>query len=104
MAIRENLADKLKQIRKQRGLSITEFSEELGIARSSLQTMLNGTANPRADTIEVIAKRLGIDPVFLLSASPDTPAAEPAAFTKDQQAALVQLLEQLADVLGDGHE
>ena len=44
MIMRENMALRLNEIRKERGLSITQFSEELGIARSSLQALLSGKA------------------------------------------------------------
>lgn len=70
MAISEYLSNHLNRIRKELGLSITEFSEKLGIARSSLQALLNGTGNPRCDTIEQIAKVLHIDCASLISAPP----------------------------------
>ena len=49
MAICENLAHRLHAIRTERGMTITEFSELLGIARSSLQQILSGRGNPRMD-------------------------------------------------------
>lgn len=67
MAICENLAHRLNEIRKERGLSITEFSDELNISRSALQAILLCKANPRMDTIEHIASRLGVSPISLLS-------------------------------------
>ena len=66
MALTDNLANHLNQIRRRRGLSVAEFAEELGVSRSSLQSMLNGTGNPRTDTIEYIARQLGTNPLFLL--------------------------------------
>ena len=67
MAICENLAHRLNEIRKERSLSITEFSDELNISRSALQAILLCKANPRMDTIEHIASRLGVSPISLLS-------------------------------------
>lgn len=67
MAMCENLARRLNEIRKKRGLSITEFSEELDISRSSLQSILLCKGNPRTDTIEHIARKLGVSPISLLS-------------------------------------
>ena len=67
MAIRKNLARRLKEIQKERGLSITEFAEELDISRSALQAILLCKANPRMDTIEHIAGKLGVSPISLLS-------------------------------------
>ena len=51
MDMKTNLAHRLREIRQQKGLSITEFSEELEIARSSLQSLLSVDGNPRTDTI-----------------------------------------------------
>ena len=72
MSIRENLARRLREIKEELGLSLTEFSEELEISRTLLQAILAGKANPRADTIEHIAKKLKISPISLLAPSPDT--------------------------------
>ena len=55
MVLQKNLSAAMKVIRAARKQSITEFSEDLGIARSSLQDILNGTGNPRMDTVEYIA-------------------------------------------------
>lgn len=48
-------------------LSLTEFSKELGIGKSSLQAYLNCQQNMRSDTIELIAERMGITPAELVS-------------------------------------
>ena len=44
------MKNKIEEIRKERGLSITEFSDELNISRSALQAILLCKANPRMDT------------------------------------------------------
>ena len=103
MAMCKNLADHLNAIRLERKLSITEFSEELGIARSSLQLLLSGAGNPRADTVEFLADPLGTSPLWLLSSPQD--AGKPAeAMTPQQLNQLLDLLEQLKEVLGDYYE
>lgn len=66
MSLRENLAHSMNIIRTARQLSICEFSEELYIARSTMQDILSGTGNPRMDTVEHIAEQLRIDPLALL--------------------------------------
>lgn len=60
MPISENLAGILRRIRAERQLSYTGFAEELGIPKSSLEAYLNGTGNPRADTLELLAKELHV--------------------------------------------
>lgn len=42
-------------------------AKELGIGKSSLQAYLNGTQSMRADTIEIVAKKLNITPAELVS-------------------------------------
>ena len=59
----------MNAIRASRNQSISEFSEELGVSRSSMQELLKGNGNPRMDTVELIAERLQIDPLVLLSCS-----------------------------------
>lgn len=67
MDLQKNLSNSMRFIRASRHQSITEFSEELGIARSTLQLILSGKANPTIDTIELIAEQLCMDPLLLLS-------------------------------------
>ena len=103
MAMCKNLADRLNEIRKSRNLSISEFAEELGIARSSLQSLLNGTGNPRADTIEYIANQLGTDPVWLLSAQQDL-SGLPSPIVPHQLTQMQILLELLIELVGENYE
>lgn len=67
MRLQKNLTHFMRYIKDSRQRSLAEFSEELGIARSTLQKLLSGNANPRIDTIEFIANRLETDPLLLLS-------------------------------------
>ena len=69
MSLQKNLSNVMNAIRRSRDQSLTMFAKELDISRSSLQEILNGTGNPRMDTIEHIAKRLNMDPLILLSCS-----------------------------------
>lgn len=66
MILRNYFSNYMKALRLQRNESITEFAEVLGLSRSETQRILNGTCNPRLDTIEHIAKNLDVDPRELL--------------------------------------
>lgn len=66
MQLQKNLAISLGQIRAQKNKSVSDFSDQLGIARSSLQLLLQGRGNPRLDTVEYIAERLLVNPEVLL--------------------------------------
>ena len=67
MKIQQNIKHYLRFAMAKRNLSLTEFADELGIARSSLQCYFEGTSNPRADTIHLIAEKLDI-PLHTLTA------------------------------------
>ena len=67
MNIQQNIAAFLSAYKRQKGLSAAEFSEDLEISRSVLQDYLAGRCNPRADTIEHIAKKLNVSPAALVS-------------------------------------
>ncbi len=69
MTLHEILAGNLAAARKLRQKSLSQFAEELAISRSSLQDMLKGEGNPTLSTVELVASRLGLDPLLLLSQS-----------------------------------
>ena len=60
MSINKNLAKTIQRYKLDRDLSISELAEELGVARSILESYLNGTGNPRADTLELLSEKSGI--------------------------------------------
>lgn len=69
MTLQKNLSSTMKTIYISRKKTLSAFSDELGISRSSLQEILKGSSNPRIDTIEQIANQLDMDPLVLLSTS-----------------------------------
>ena len=99
MAMCKNLACKLKEIKAERGVSVTEFSEQLEISRSSLQSLLSCKGNPRIDTVEHIAQKLQIDPIVLLKSH--TAAQE---HTYRHHETTEYLLEKIIEILGEEHE
>lgn len=80
MPITENLGGFLRHYKKEHNLSISELSEELGVAKSALEIYLKGTGNPRADTIDLLAQRSGVSPAEIISAHP--PGWERAEITE----------------------
>lgn len=60
MLINKNLARILRRVKIERDLSYAEFAEELGIPKSSLVEYMNGTGNPRSDTLEMLSRKLDI--------------------------------------------
>lgn len=67
MGIQQNVAKMMRAFKTAENKSTTEFSEELEISRSTLQSYLNGTGNPSLSMLEHIAEKLDVDPLVLMS-------------------------------------
>lgn len=50
----------------ERGINITELSKSTGITNANISNMIHGKTSPNLDTIERIAKALGVDAWELL--------------------------------------
>lgn len=70
MSMKKAFAAALKQARKDLGMNMKEFSEELGIALSSLEEYEAARRMPRTDTVEQIANKLHRSPISLISDLP----------------------------------
>lgn len=68
MSISKNIAGTIKRYKETNHLSIAELSIALGVAKSAVESYLNGTGNPRADTIEILAEKCGISAAEMISA------------------------------------
>ena len=66
-----NMTLRLKEILKERNLSITKFSTMVGISQSNLSNYINGNISPKLDTLEKIAECLGIDVTDLFKRKED---------------------------------
>ena len=90
MDIRESFSENLKKQMKNYN-SQEEFANYIGISHSMLQMYLHKKGNPRLDTLEEIAKKLGISVLELLGAP-------------KRQEASIREIEKLIDKLTDKYE
>ena len=67
MELQENLSNAMNTLRKQCNLSVAALSKNVGIAKSSMQDILDGTGNPQIETLEKIASHLSVNSLTLLS-------------------------------------
>lgn len=95
MTIQENIAATIRTAMAERDKSLVEFSKELGIGKTSLQSYLKADLNMRADTMEQVSQRLGITPAELVS-GPTVPR-----MLREGEMPLHPLLRPLADDLID---
>lgn len=69
---KELIMNRIKEVIKERGFTITSLAEKLGIARESLSRMI---VSPSYPTLEKIASALDV-PMWQFFASPDEAAKE----------------------------
>lgn len=67
MGIQKNMALVIRTYKERKKLSTADLSDQLEVSRSTLQEYLNETGNPRADTIDHIAEKLGMDSAVLVT-------------------------------------
>lgn len=90
MEIQRNMANVIRALKEASGKSLSEFSEELEVSRSTLQEYLAGKGNPSIATIEHLSEKLGVDASFLIS----------GIFSEDQIGILLKLLDMLKLLYG----
>jgi transcriptional regulator, XRE family len=66
MSLISNLSVQLRQYRREKDITLMEFSSMLGIAKSSLQRYESGEGNPTLNTVEQIGRKIHVDSGSLL--------------------------------------
>lgn len=77
MQIEKNIAATLQRRMDEAGKTKLEFSRDLGIPRSTLQGYLRGEKGLRSDSIEELAKSLGMSPAQLISGAGRRRSSQP---------------------------
>ena len=62
-------SESVRYFRALKRLSAEEFSKEIGVGRTSLLKIERDEANPTLDTVETVAKNLGVSPLSLLGSA-----------------------------------
>ena len=94
MQIQQNMATVIRVVKEARGEYLAEFSAKLEISRSSLQEYLSGHGNPNISTIEHLAEKLGVDPIFLLTGTRPS----------DEMDSLLRMINQLSYLSAESGE
>ena len=111
MEIRANIAETVRRVMEERGKTLPELSAELDIPLSSMKNYAKGAKNLRADTIDMLAWKLGLTPAELISQLPSGWAeAETAVraaqasgnLTLEKQSQGIELFLKLVDLFSRG--
>ncbi|WP_301704091.1 helix-turn-helix domain-containing protein [uncultured Parabacteroides sp.] len=65
------MALRIKEVCKEKGTTLTELAEKMGIAQGNLSKMLNG--NPTLETLDKVAEVLGVSTGELFEKLPADP-------------------------------
>lgn len=111
MEIRANIAETVRRVMEERGKTLSELSAELDIPLSSMKNYAKGAKNLRADTIDMLAWKLGLTPAELISQLPsgwaeaETAVRAAQAFgnlTLGKQSQGIELFLKLVDLFSRG--
>ena len=111
MEIRANIAETVRRVMEERGKTLSELSAELDIPLSSMKNYAKGAKNLRADTIDMLAWKLGLTPAELISQLPsgwaeaETAVRAAQAFgnlTLEKQSQGLELFLKLVDLFSRG--
>lgn len=112
MGIQKNMANTLRLYMTENHKTLAELSEELQIARSSLQKYIKGEGNPSIQTVEQMAQKMEMDPAVLLTGMLDLDKQEIAypllttiekvsLLPKEKQLRFVDLFLQMLQLWSD---
>ena len=110
MDIRSRIADTLRRQIRDYGKPLAQFSEDFDIPLTSLKSYVRGDTNLRADSIDMLAEKLGVTPAALISDFPSNwdaandafrAAGEFARWPKERQEHLVTLILALVQFFSE---
>ena len=111
MEIQANIAETVRRVMEERGKTLSELSAELDIPLSSMKNYAKGAKNLRADTIDMLAWKLGLTPAELISqhalsqSEAETAVRAAQAFgnlTLEKQSQGIELFLKLVDLFSRG--
>lgn len=65
------MENKIKELRKERGLSIDELAEAIGTSRATINNYENNKTQPTFEKLSLIADSLGVEPTSLWGENPN---------------------------------
>ena len=63
--IRESIGDRIKKLRKEKGLTMLEFGESIGMSKASISGIEAGKNGPSEQTVRLISSKYSVDYYWL---------------------------------------
>ncbi len=94
-----SLAEKIFQLRKQKGMSQEQLADELGISRQSVSKWESGQSAPEADKIVRMSGIFDVTTDYLLKDSVEAPGSEPKQEQKSNKADKIRIILSIIAVV-----
>lgn len=88
----ETISERIKSLRKEKGLNQAELGEKTGITRRSISTIENGETDPSATQITAISKFFNVSTEYLLNGKEE----ESTISTTEQE--IIQLVRKDSEI------
>lgn len=66
MELTSNIAERLSKILQDRSVSVTELAANIGLSKQAISAYCTGARSPKRPTIDIIAQRLNVNPLWLI--------------------------------------
>lgn len=66
MELTSNIAERLSKILQDRSISVTELAANIGLSKQAVSAYCTGARSPKRPTIDIIAQRLNVNPLWLI--------------------------------------
>jgi transcriptional regulator with XRE-family HTH domain len=96
----EMLADRLRRLRQERGLSRVELSNRTGFSKPSIWAWESGKTMPRRSNLIALAEVFGLSERELLAGAPAAASTEPSATTNRLHELIETSREEIATLAG----
>ena len=88
----KGLGTRIRDHRKEHGLTIEQLAQRAGMSFRSLQTIETGKHSPQLETIQKMAEALGVDSLDLLAGTSEPVRVQPSrTFAQEADAALATI-------------
>lgn len=67
--MKNQFGERLKELLEEKGLSINQFAEKIGVSASAVSAWTRGVKQPTADNIILIARFFGVTTDYILGVS-----------------------------------
>ena len=93
-----NLGQKIRDFRKERGITLSRLAEQLSISPSYLSAIERGVRKPSIPMLKKISEALNVSVTYLLSEADDEATAEKLRFIREGRGLSIEELAEISEI------